>query len=265
MPVRTEVAMGTLVTIHIVPAGAEPALDAAFAWFHSIEAICSRFNEQSELRLLQAQVGIPVPVSPTLFEAIRFAVLVAAETGGAFDPVIPGQGVSYRDLELDPATQSITVHRPLQLDLGAVAKGLAVDTAAHELAACRDFAIDAGGDLYMGGQNPEGQPWEVGIRHPRAEDGLLATRRLSNHAICTSGDYERGRHILDPRTGLAAEGVASSTVIAPSAMLSDALATAAFVLGSRDGIQLLERLGVAGLIVTPALEQFQSPGWALHE
>ena len=99
----------------------------------------------------------------------------------------------------------------------------------------------------------------MGIRHPRG-DGLLDTLHVSDVAVCTSGDYERqtdaGHHLLDPRTGAPANAVASVTVLAPSAMVADTLATAAFVLGPTDGIALLERHGVEGLIVTPALERF---------
>ena len=86
----------------------------------------------------------------------------------------------------------MTLHRPLLLDLGAVAKGLAIDMAARELQPFENFAIDAGGDLYFGGCNAAGEPWSVGIRHPRG-DGLLDTLRVSDAAVCTSGDYER-RH-----------------------------------------------------------------------
>ena len=76
--------------------------------------------------------------------------------------------------------------------------------------------------------------------------GRLRTRRSSD---------AREHHILDPRTGVSADAVASVTVVAPTAMLADALATAAFVLGPAEGIRLLERHGVDGLIVTPALER----------
>jgi thiamine biosynthesis lipoprotein len=108
----------------------------------------------------------------------------------------------------------------------------------------------------------------VGIRHPRKEYGLIASLRVSNQAVCTSGDYERREaagpggehHILDPRTGLSPRGVASATVVAPGAMLADALATATFVLGPEDGIDLLDRLGVDGLIVTPQLRRHQTRG-----
>ncbi len=276
--------MGTLVTIQIVPSEAhatlaEPAMDRAFGWFHEIEARCTRYSEQSELRQLTTRaVGTPVQVSAILFEAVRFALIVAEESGGAFDPTVgrkmealdvdsvaPNHDVTWRDVTLDPDRRTITLHRPLLLDLGAVAKGLAIDTAARELELFRDFAIDAGGDVYMGGFNPHGQPWSVGIRHPRLDRELIDTVRVSNQAVCTSGDYERqapdgGHHIFDPRNGAHPHTVASATVIASGAMLADALATAAFVLGPEEGIRFLDRMGVDGLIVTPELKRYETRG-----
>ena len=71
--------------------------------------------------------------------------------------------MSYRDVLLDPEQRTITLRRPLLLDLGAVAKGLAVDAAGRELEPFRDFAIDAGGDLFLGGSNPQGTPGRLGF------------------------------------------------------------------------------------------------------
>lgn len=296
---RTVSLMGTFVTIHVVGRGADPqraihreeAAERAFEWFRRIEECCTRFEPQSELMRLTAQVGAPVPVSAILYEAVQFALAVAEESGGAFDPTVgyametrgfnreystgqtvrtalePGGSVSYRDVRLDPARKTITLLRPLVLDLGAVAKGLAIDLAARELQPFENFAIDAGGDLYLGGCGPSGEPWSIGIRHPRRDNELIDSLRVSNRAVCTSGDYEKqapagdlGHHILDPRTGVSARSVASVTVVAPTAMLADALATAAFVLGPAEGIRLFERLGVEGLIVSPALEQYATQG-----
>jgi thiamine biosynthesis lipoprotein len=204
--------MGTIVTIHVVSLAhtVDAAIDRAFQWFHEIEQRCTRFNQQSELMQLCAQPGVSIPVSAILFEAIQFALLVAEESGGAFDPTVGHRlaAATWRDIVLDPAEKTITLHRPLTLDLGAVAKGLAVDTAASELAPFTNFSIDAGGDLYLGGTNERGLPWSVGIRHPREDAALIATILASNQAVCTSGDYERRlpnnpseHHILDPRTG----------------------------------------------------------------
>ncbi len=143
---------------------------------------------------LAAQVGVPVPVSAILYEAVQFAL---GGGGGErrrirsdgrlrhgdarLQPGVshrskrlpphsnPAARVSYRDVRLDPDRKTITLLRPLILDLGAVAKGLAIDLAARELRPFENFAIDAGGDLYLGGCNPSGEPWSVGIRHPRRE------------------------------------------------------------------------------------------------
>lgn len=274
--IRTMAAMGTVVAIDVD--APEAAVERAFEWFRQVEAACSRFDQASELR--QLPVGAATRASPILFEAVRFALQVAEQTRGAFDPTLgsrlaargynrhyvtrdvvdaPGtDDVSFRDIELDAGRQTIVLKRPLTLDLGAVAKGLAVDAAAQELKPFRHFCIDAGGDIYCAGKNPQGEPWRVGIRHPRRRDELIDQFRVSDAAVCTSGDYERGSHILDPRDPGAAPRIASATVIAPNAMLADALATAAFVLGPRQGIELLERMGVEGLLVTPDLERFST-------
>jgi FAD:protein FMN transferase len=257
--VRTEPVMGTLVTIHVVRPDAEAAIESAFGWFREIEYRCTRFHEQSELMQLSRNIGVPVQASAILFEAVRFALSVAEESGGAFDPTV-GARATYRDVETDTGLQTITLHRPLALDLGAVAKGLAVDMAARELTPLVDFAIDAGGDLYLGGSNPQGAPWSVGIRDPLGGAEPIDTLRVSNQAVCTSGCYERGAHIRDARTGTPVVTVASATVVAPGAMLADALATAAFILGPADGIELLDRMDVDGLIVTPELQRYATRG-----
>ena len=289
--------MGTVVTMQVVGHDAsdrqrrerEEAVTRAFGWFDRISDHCSRFDAESELSKLSARAGESVAVSTLLFEAVRFALAVAEESGGAFDPTVGNEmaargfdtnfrtgaivdvhdhsGATYRDVVLDPAQRTITLTRPMTLDLGAVAKGLAVDTAARELQEYTNFAIDAGGDLYLGGSNPDGNAWSVGIRHPREEHDLLESLIISNAAVCTSGDYERrGRtvplehHILDPRDGRAARRSASATVVAPSAMVADALATAAFVLGPVQGIELVERNGAQGMVVTPSLEIARTAG-----
>ena len=288
--------MGTLVTIRVLTAGAEvdEAVERAFDWFHEIEDRCTRFDRHSELMQLCGKPGKAVVASSILYEAVGFALAVAEETGGAFDPTVgyrmeslgfnrehrsgetvrsfnpAPRDVSYRDVELDARRQTITLHRPLTLDLGAVAKGLAVDAAVRELKPLRNFSIDAGGDLYLGGRNPAGEPWSVGIRHPRLDNQLIDTLRVSNQAVCTSGDYEKknpaGQHhildprVPDPRAATSPQAVASATVVAPIAMLADALATAVFVLGPADGLRLLERMEVEGLVITPALERLETRG-----
>lgn len=284
--------MGTLVTIEVVGAEADAAIERAFNWFRAVEDACTRFDERSELMQLVTHVGVPVTASPILYEAVRFALHVAHESGGAFDPTIghhllrrgfnrhyrtgatvaavvdPPPDVSYRDVHVNADYRTITLHRPVLLDLGGVAKGLAIDLAARELQPFTNFAIDAGGDIYVGGHNADAVDWSVGIRHPRERGAVIDAVRVSNVAVCTSGDYEREsdtlpdeHHIVDPRTGDAPASTVSATVVAPTALLADALATAAFVLGPSAGIALLDRLGVDGLIVTTDLRQHETAGW----
>ena len=296
--------MGTVVTIHVIGHDEHPeqtaqrkqAVERGFEWFRRVEECCTRFEASSEVMRLAAQVGAPVRVSPILYEAVQFALAVAEESDGAFDPTVgyametrgfnreyrTGEviqtelecsgSVSYRDVRLDADHHTITLLRPLILDLGAVAKGLAVDLAARELQCFQNFAINAGGDLYLGGCNPDGETWSIGIRHPRQDKELIEFLRVSNQAVCTSGDYERrssaeegGHHILDPRTAASAKDVASVTVVAPTAMLADAVATAAFVLGPTDGVQFFERLGVNGLIISPTLDKYATRGMRAYQ
>jgi thiamine biosynthesis lipoprotein len=246
LPVRQAagIAMDTVVSIQVVTdrdeASVRPALQRALRWFATVEHTCSRFDPNSELRQLIARPGEPVQVSPVLFDAVRFAVHLARATGGIFDPTIG--------------------RRPLALDLGAVAKGLAIDLASCELLGFEDFRIEAGGDLFAGGHNPDGRPWRIGVRDPRERGAMATTLEVSDRAVCTSGDYERktadgaGHHLLDPRTGRSAAGLASLTVVAPTAMAADGLATAAFILGLDAGRRLLEQSDVAGVFITPSGE-----------
>ncbi len=296
---RTAILMDTFIAIEVIaPKGTpEPtaAMERALGWFAEVEVRCSRFDPKSEVMRLTRFAGSPVKVSKVLFEVVRFAVAIAQASGGAFDPAVghvleargfnrdyrTGQSVdtgldpearpSFRDIRLDPARSTITLKRSLIVDLGGVAKGMAIDLAAKELSQYESFAIDAGGDLYLKGRNPLGRPWRVGIRDPRREEALLETLQISDAAVCTSGDYERRapdesgeHHILDPKTGRSAAEVASVTVVAPTAMVADALATAAFVLGPERGIRFLERQGVAGLIISSSLERHATAGLARY-
>jgi thiamine biosynthesis lipoprotein len=291
--------MGTVVSIDVVTqadddetrAVLQAYLDSAMEWFYSVEASCTRFDPSSELMQLTNTVGTPTRVSPLVFEAVRFALTVADESAGAFDPTVGhvmsrrgfdrehrsgrqtppradvADEVSFRDVALDEREHTITLARPLILDLGAVAKGLAIDLAVRELSALEHFAIDAGGDTYLSGHNRSGEPWAVGIRHPGAPDELIETWRVSNLAVCTSGGYLRRttepgeHHILDPRVRRSPGALASVTVVAESAMVADALATAGFVLGPDEGLEWLERQSVRALMITPALERIATQGF----
>lgn len=289
--------MGTAVSLQVVghqeteysSSAAYDCLTRAEQWFRHIEAACSRFNPASEVRQLALHWGSPQLASALLIQAVQFALAVARESEGAFDPTVgqrmeargfnrayetghvsmsavPGNNsVTFRDVEVDADNARITLHKPLLLDLGAVAKGLAIDVAARELLPLQNFQINAGGDVYVHGHSPNGKAWRVGIRHPRSIDDLVETLSVSNAAVCTSGDYERSNergehHIMNARSGNSVNSLASVTVTAPSAMVADALATAAFALGPVAGMRFLKKQGVEALFVTPDLEKMSTAG-----
>src|SRR5262245_61872427 len=139
--------MGTIVSIEVVHENSdtEQFVTRALDWFMRVESCCSRFEPESELVALTNHVGIPTRASRILFETVRFAIAVSEMTNGAFDPTVGhametrgfnrehrtgavhqttlqvANDVCYRDIRLDPSAQTITLLRPLLLDLGAVA------------------------------------------------------------------------------------------------------------------------------------------------
>lgn len=281
------VAMDTWVQVQVVsdqPAHlVDAAMRRALTWFMEVERACSRFEPDSEVMRLSRVAGRSVPVSPLLLESVAFALELARGTDGRFDPTVGAlleqrgfaesyrtgatiasgvdQPSSYRDVRVDRARGTITLRRPLILDLGAVVKGLGVDLAVRSLEAAglHDLSVDAGGDLAVRGRNVQGRPWQIGIQHPRAEGLLVCRVGVSDAAVCTSGDYERrapdgSAHIVDARSGavpLAEDAIASLSVIAPTAMAADGLSTAALLLGRGLALPFLEHHGVQGLIVHP--------------
>jgi thiamine biosynthesis lipoprotein len=147
-----------------------------------------------------------------------------------------------------------------------VAKGLAIDLAAKELAVTRNYAIDAGGDVYASGCNAAGGAWRVAVRHPRRPVEAWCVLQLSDAAVCTSGAYARRgaggeHHIVDPRTGRSPGELISTTVVAPTALLADGLSTAALVMGEAQGLELIERQGLDGLTLSARLRAATTEGF----
>lgn len=281
--------MDTAVSIEVV-AGKSTSQEAvtqkmnqAFEAFQKVEQACSRFSPDSELMRACQQVGIPLTVSPFLFEPLKFALEMAECTDGIFDPAIgkrmedygfnrhyltgevmkspSAASVTYRDIVLDEQERTLCLLKPLVIDLGAVAKGFAIDLAAHELAEFEGFVVNAGGDLFVGGVNDRGEAWEIGIQHPERKEEVISTVLLSNEAICTSGGYERKsttaadiHHLIDPKTQSSPKDWISSSVIAPFAMMADAFATSSFLLGAAEGRGLLEQASLQAILITSNLQ-----------
>jgi thiamine biosynthesis lipoprotein len=187
--------------------------------------------------------------------------------------------VDDQSLELHEVQQGNRVIRTARLqksgmwiDVGAISKGYIADRAIEVLKkrGIQNVLIAAGGTICALGVKPDKSPWKIGIRHPRKKNSYLTILSLVNKTVSTSGDYERfykknGKmrtHIIDPRTGLPVEHMQSVTVIAQEGVESDALSTALFVLGSDEGIRLVNKIpNVEALIISQDGQIVFSHGW----
>jgi len=196
---------------------------------------------------LQTAVLTDSLFDPTLGELVRlwdFSGAPRVPSDSALDSALLSSGLAHLSIQGD----SMILAAGISLDLGAVAPGYASD-AVYELAMARGARaalVEIGGEVRCGGDPGVGREWRVAVRDPRA-DGVLDVQEMYSGAVATSGDYEscffdssgaRLCHILDPRTGMPEQGVASATVIARECGSADALATAICV----GGLPLAESL-----------------------
>ncbi|MDB4257779.1 FAD:protein FMN transferase [bacterium] len=242
---------------------ARRAIEDAFAEAAEIEAIATDYDPDSELnRLCDAPTGTAVAVSLTLFNLLAQAHEMAIVTEGAYDPTLGAVTQLWREsrltrrlpdpdllenarasggylgLLLDHERQTVTLTKHgLRLDLGGIAKGYAADVIHDHLAAAgiTQTLVAAGGDLRLGDAPPEKDGWEIALRtFALTPTGSMT---LKNCAVSTSGDLHQhvvigGKsyaHIIDPQTGLGLTEQKAASVIAPTASLTDPLATAACV------------------------------------
>ncbi len=216
------------------------------ATWDELEAKLSAWRAASDLSRLAPRLAAEGESALKLVSASErpcyaFAFDLKRQSRGAFDPVI------------GEALRRVGFKRVSPVDLGAVAKGFAVDRAWERLADTDNLLLDLGGNL-----RARGSAWRIGVRNPFVAGDFAAAFELRDgEAVATSGNYERfvergGKrysHILDPRTGKSVSGIAGVTVIAPSAMMADGLSTTLFVLGPTEGEKFLARHypGIAAL------------------
>jgi len=286
---KSKILMDTLVTVTGVSnskENAEKAIDAALAEIEKLDRLLNFFSPESEVSHINKNAGISViKVTPDMLDVLDMSLMVSKNTEGAFDvtigPVItlydfykkikPEDSVikknlsfvNYKDLIIDRNESAVFLKkRGMLIDLGGISKGYAADKAVEVLKRKGIHAglVSVAGDIKAFGLKPDGRPWKIGIRNPRAkgqEDDILATIELRDMAISTSGDYERffilnGRryhHLLNPKTGCPAEESQSVSIITNRAVFTDAFATGIFILGPEKGMRVLEKMGFDGVIV----------------
>lgn len=251
---------------------ARAAASAAFATFAALDAAMSDYRADSELTRLSASAGSPpVRVSEDLARVLLAAREFSEISGGAFDVTVgplvalwrearrtgrlPNDEairaaralVGYRRVHVDRAARTVRLDTPgMRLDLGGIGKGYAADRALEALArhGVASALVEAGGDIALGAAPPGRAGWRIDVPGGGV---VVAARR----GVSTSGDLEqfaliggvRHSHVVDPRTGLAVQHVATVTVVAADATTSDALASALGVLGPSRAKPLAESLG----------------------
>ncbi len=286
---QSQALMGTVVNLTVIAsdrrsaAAAEVAVDACLERMAELEAILSRFQESSQVSILNRDGRLKTP-HPALLEVIRQAQQISELSSGLFDiTILPllalyqkchaaGGGlpteseieaacrkVDYRKVTMDENGLSLA-ETGMGITLDGIAKGYIVDQGVGRLVE-RGFGnvlVEAGGDLVAGGRQSFDRGWEIGVQSPRQMGEQLITRLdVCNEAIATSGDYMQPftidfaqHHILNPKTGRSSPALASATVIAPRLALADAIATALMVMEPPKGLELVRELGLRALLVT---------------
>ncbi len=286
---KTQLMMGTFVTISVYDQDKTQktiagAVDRAFRRIHALENETSYFIPDNAIWKLNRFSGKrPVAADLNLIRLFREAEKISDWTAGGFDVTVgplrrlwnfdstrttlPDSEavarlvplVDYRDIEM--TGHSLFLKKPgMQVDLGGIAKGFAVDEAMKVLKSFRvtDAMVDAGGDFSATASSLTAGKRKVWIRHPRKPNAFFGWFPMDSGCVATSGDYEqffiingvRYHHILDPKTGWPARKCVSVTIVAPTAMKADALATGVFVLGPEAGMKVIEaHPGIEGVIL----------------
>lgn len=275
-----------ITAIHRDEAEAHRAIELAYAEIERIEEMISSWRSTSETSAVNRRAGAePQQVSQELFNLVRRSLKLSELTDGAFDITFAGVGrlwdfndphptvptpeairaaldhVGYQKIVLNSADRTLFLDDPgARIGFGAIGKGYAANRAVWALKqqGIASGVVNAGGDLVAFGRQEDGDPWEIGIAHPRRRERIFARLPLTEQAVVTSGDYEsfflidgkRYAHILDPRTGFPVDHLESVTIVCPDAELADGLATAVAVMGPVEGLALVDRLkGIEALLV----------------
>lgn len=276
---------------------AQAVVDSVFIELARIEKVMSEWQPDTSVSLINHNAGSrPVEVPEELVRIIERGIEYGRLSRGAFDITWKGMGtlwtfgddfrvpgeneirdavgrIDFRKIVL--RGNSVFLPEPqMAIGLGGIAKGYAIDRAGVKIrkAGIRNYLVDGGGDILAAGYI-NGRSWRVGIRDPRGgRSDLVRKLSVSGGAVVTSGDYERFRivggrryhHIIDPRTGRPADKCRSVTVFSPEAEKADVLATAVFVLGPEEGLELINQDGDAeALIIDSSGEIFMTAGFEI--
>ncbi len=290
--------MGTLVEITVIGRDRDRllrAMNKAFSEFQRIEELMSPYKKVSDISRLNRKAGAgKIKVSSEVLELLVRSQDLSRKSHGAFDltaaslgtiwsfdkdsPRVPSRAeiskalkaVGFDKLVIDKEEGTAGLSgQKTRIHPGGIAKGHACDRAVAVLSdeGVSMAMVNAGGDIRVLGRKIN-RPWKVGVQDPRDRNRIMAWIPVQNEAVATSGDYEKffikdGKrycHILDPRTGRPADKCRSATVLAEKAWLADVLATAVFVLGPEEGLDLARSMGAEALVIDKGGEIHMTAG-----
>ncbi|MFA5423072.1 MAG: FAD:protein FMN transferase [Phycisphaerae bacterium] len=288
-----QVVMGTFARVVAVGRHrdiSQRAIDRALEQIRYIETIANVHDANSEISKINSLARLePVKVSDDMFEILKASIDYGRLTNGAFDVAVgplvymwqkAGEAnqppdanqlsamlkeVDYQKLYLNPVDRTVQFGADgMKLDLGGIAKGYAIDRAIEAMKDVGAFGgmVDIGGDIRCFGTPANAaRNWIIGLQDPAANNRNIIVLKLDDLAVATSGDYRRfvlvgGKkhsHIIDSHTGQSAEQLSSVSVIAPKGVDADALATAVSVMGTDEGLKLIESIkNTDAIIISPA-------------
>jgi thiamine biosynthesis lipoprotein len=236
--------MGMPIVVDVRDEDADAAIQDLFGWLRWVDSTFSTYKPDSEVSRLGRRELVLRDAHPDVRDVLGRCESLRVETCGYFDAYATGR--------LDPS---------------GLVKGWAVDRGAAllEAAGLRDFAINAGGDIYLsGGALPE-REWRVGIEHPLEHDRIAAVVAIRDGAIATSAAYARGDHVVDPHTGRPPSGVLSVTITGPELATADAYATAAFAMGAAGPLWTARLRGYEALTILADRRVLSTPGFPRAE
>ncbi len=214
---ETRILMGMPITIQIDDESANSSiLEKVFNYFSSVEEKFSVFKENSEISKINRGEIAEKDFSEIMKEVFELSKKTKEETNGYFDIKTP-------DGKINPS---------------GLVKGWAIYNAAEIIfkSGFKEFFVDAGGDI-----EARGKIWKVGIKNPLNQNEIVKVVNIKDGGIATSGTYERGKHIYNPKNGQSSNEILSITVIGPNVYEADRFATPAFAMGEK-GVEFIESL-----------------------
>lgn len=241
--------MGLPVAVDVRDPDVSPAaIDSVFAWLRRVDALFSTYREDSEIARLNRGELREADTGPDVREVLAECRALRERTHGAFDAEAAGRARVGCEGAVEPA---------------GYVKGWAVDRAWELLAAAgaRNAIVNAGGDLVASGRPEPDRAWRIGIQHPLLDGQMAAVLEPGDRCVATSGEYRRGAHIVDPRTGRPPVGVLSVTCVARDLATADALATAAFAMGRGAAPWLAGQRRVESMVIDAREQVHMTPGF----